>query len=61
VKQMSLEQLTQLVESVTRQATNTKDKRGAVFIKCRRGKGHTSPVLVVMLAGTWKEVDDDPA
>lgn len=60
VKTMSLEQLTQLAESAHADAVK-RSKRGAVFIKVRRGRGNVSPALVVMLAGTWKEVEDEAA
>jgi hypothetical protein len=55
VKTCSLEQLTQLVEQVERDAAPTR-KVGLVAIQRRRGKGRASPALMVMTAATWERL-----
>ena len=47
VKRLSLEELTQLAETVAAQGAE-KGKVGLVAVKVRRGSGHPSPGLVVM-------------
>jgi hypothetical protein len=55
VRRCPLEQLTQLVEMVERQA-RVKHKNGVVAIKVRRGRGKPSPVLMVVSADTWERM-----
>jgi hypothetical protein len=56
VKTCSLEALTQLAELVERQAA-LKAKAGVVAIKVRRGRGKSSPLLMVVTAATWERLN----
>ena len=58
VKSCSLEALTQLVETAEKQGV-LKFKSGVVAIKVRRGRGRTSPTLVVMSDVTWRAMHGD--
>jgi tRNA(Met) C34 N-acetyltransferase TmcA len=56
VRTCSLESLTQLAELVERQAA-LKAKAGVVAIKVRRGRGKSSPLLMVVTAATWERLN----
>jgi len=53
VKQLSLSALSDLAEIAERQGVQ-KFKAGVVAIKCRRGRGRASPLLIVMTETTWR-------
>lgn len=56
VKRLSLEELTQLAETVERQAA-PKFKAGVVAVKVRRGLGRSSPILLVVTEATWRRMN----
>jgi hypothetical protein len=56
VKTCSLAALTALAEMVERQAA-LKNKAGVVAIKLRRGRGRSSPMLLVVTAATWERMN----
>lgn len=58
VKHMTLTQLSDLAESVAKEAA-PKFKAGVVVVQQRRGRGRTSPVLVVMTAETFTSLHGD--
>lgn len=60
VKTLSLNALTELAEQAERDGA-MKLKAGVVAIKCRRGKGRKSPMLVVMTEATFRYLHGDPA
>lgn len=53
-KALSLEVLTQLVEEIE-QIAKEKGKQGLVAVKVRRGRGRSSPILIVQTADQWKK------
>lgn len=56
VQTCSLASLTELAEMVERQAA-LKNKAGVVAIKLRRGRGRSSPMLLVVTAATWERLN----
>lgn len=56
VRVLPLERLTQLAEEVEREAM-PKGKLGVVCVKVRRGAGKKSPMLVVMTAATYEQMN----
>lgn len=56
VKRMSLEAITALAEEVEREAA-PKFKAGVVAVKLRRGRGRSSPMLLIVTAETWKRMN----
>lgn len=56
VKQMSLAELTALAEEVEREAA-PKFKAGVVAVKLRRGRGRSSPMLLVVTEATWRRMN----
>jgi UDP-3-O-[3-hydroxymyristoyl] glucosamine N-acyltransferase len=56
VRNLSLNALTELAEEMERQAL-PKHKAGVVVVKCRRGKGRASPMLVVVTAAVWEAMN----
>lgn len=55
-KSLSLEALTKLVEEMET-IGKTRGKRGLVAVKVRRGRGRSSPLLIVQSAVQWSEID----
>ena len=53
VKNLSLKALSDLAEEMAREAL-PKCKYGVVVAQCRRGRGHPSPMLVIMTAEVWE-------
>jgi hypothetical protein len=55
VKTLSLNALADLAETSEKQGAQ-RFKAGVVIVKPRRGKGRSSPTLVVMTAATWRQL-----
>ena len=55
VKSLSLNALAELAVTAEKQGTQ-RFKAGVVIVKPRRGKGRSSPTLVVMTAETWRQL-----
>lgn len=55
VKALSLEQITQLAESIALEGAKTK-RLGIVAAKVRRGVGKESPIVVMMTADTFTQL-----
>lgn len=53
VRALSLNALAELAETAEKQGQQ-KFKAGVVIVKPRRGRGRSSPTLVVMTATTWR-------
>ena len=57
-KSLSLEALTQLVETIE-EIAKAKGKRGLVAVKVRRGSGKKSPLLFIQTAEQWRQREDE--
>lgn len=55
VQRLSLESLSQLAEMAERHGIQ-KRKAGVVAVKVRRGRGRSSPTLIVMTADMWRSM-----
>jgi hypothetical protein len=58
VKNLSLNALSELAEQAERDG-KVRQKIGVVAVKCRRGSGRASPMLIVLTESQWRELNGE--